>query len=250
MNFSYSLNLISSFILFILNYNNFVDAFRLTIQAKHSRNEICFYKKIAESETINLSYVISGGHHFDKCNVYLYDSENKIIYEHYDDTTGKFENYEIKITGIYRLCFKPLTDSKMYLNLDFHTLSELGLSRTIAKDSKIKINELYILKYNLDELRDMSKYISIVGETLETLYNNLRHLRLRRTTHSLAISSLLENLKLLTIFKAILIILISILQIYLIRKIFLKNVTKVNRPIEITNSVSNDGNFKYSNIYL
>jgi hypothetical protein len=136
MKFHFCFKIIYSFILFAFNYNYLVNSLRLTIQATQSRHEICFNKKIAEGETIHLSYVISGGHHLDKCNVYLYDTQNKVIFEHYDDTTGKFENYEIKYTGIYRLCFKPLTDSKMYLSLDFHTLSELGLSRTVAKDSK------------------------------------------------------------------------------------------------------------------
>jgi hypothetical protein len=96
----------------------------------------------------------------------------------------------------------------------------------------------------------VSKYIFNVAEILEILYNNVRHIRLRRTTHSIAINTLLERLKLFTIFKSILIILITILQIYLIRKFFSRNFTKDNKQIEIINSNSNDGNIKYSNIYL
>jgi hypothetical protein len=128
------------FLIFILNviFNLIfkVGTIRISIQSNHMKPEICFNKMIEKGESINLSYVITGGYYLDKCNCYLYDPSNKIIFDHYDATSGKLENFEINNTGIYKLCFKPLTDSKMYLTLDFHTIFELGNTREIAKDSK------------------------------------------------------------------------------------------------------------------
>jgi hypothetical protein len=96
----------------------------------------------------------------------------------------------------------------------------------------------------------MSKFITKIGDMIETLYNNVRHIRVRRTVHWVAMNSLVDKLKLFTFFKAALIILFSILQIYVVRKIF-SDKGKVNKQmIEIHNSSSNDGYIKNSNIYL
>ena len=99
----------------------------------------CVYKQINSGETISLSYVISGAYYLDNCNSYLYDPDNELIYHHYNDQSGKLEIFKTTKTGLYKLCFKPLSNARMHINFDFHTLSEIGELRELAKDGNIKI---------------------------------------------------------------------------------------------------------------
>jgi hypothetical protein len=109
---------------YVINYNNL------------KNNYFCIYKNIDEGETIDLNYIISGRFHLDTCNAYLYDPQEKIIYEKYNDKKGKLENYNIKISGKYKFCLKPLSTARINVNIDFHTKSEIGDIKDLAQDRK------------------------------------------------------------------------------------------------------------------
>ncbi len=118
--------------IFNLIYSN---CFRLVIDPmKMKKNEYCIFKELEEGDVLFLSYIITGGHHLEKCNTFLYDVDSKLIFEKYNEKRGSLEDYEVRKTGMYKLCLAPLSNSIIYINLDFHTLSEVGQIRNIAKD--------------------------------------------------------------------------------------------------------------------
>ena len=109
---------------FVIKYNNL------------KNNYFCIYKNIDEGETIDLNYIISGRYHLDTCNAYLYDPQEKIIYDKYNNKKGNFENYNTKIAGKYKFCLKPLSTARITVNIDFHTKSEIGVIKDLAQDRK------------------------------------------------------------------------------------------------------------------
>lgn len=102
---------------------------------KKSKSLYCVYKDFKLDETVNMNYVVSGGYHRDNCMVHLSDPDNKPLYDRYDGNEGA-KKFKIDKNGRYSLCFRPLHNGKIYLNIDFHSLEEIGHIREIANDSK------------------------------------------------------------------------------------------------------------------
>ncbi len=91
-----------------------------------------------------------------------------------------------------------------------------------------------------------------INEVLEKIYNNERFLRDRRNEHAFIVGRVSGSVKSITIIKAILIIFISILQIYFVTKIFSgRGKHQISCNI---NSYSQENNYtdfnSKSNIYL
>jgi hypothetical protein len=114
----------------------FVNCFRFIIDPNKVKKEYCIYKNIQEGEVLHLSFIITGGHYYDKCNTFLYDGQGKLIFEKYSEMKGVLDELEVTKSGLFKLCFLPLSNSFIYLNIDFHTLSEIGVSKTLANDGK------------------------------------------------------------------------------------------------------------------
>jgi len=98
------------------------------------RKEFCITKKFNLPEEISLSYVLSSGHYTDKCNVFLLDPDNKIVYKNYNSVQGEMPTYKSQKEGEYKLCITPLSKSKFYVSLQFYKLNEMEFSRSLAKD--------------------------------------------------------------------------------------------------------------------
>jgi hypothetical protein len=124
-------------LIFILAQFAFTFIISITIIAKGNKPEYCYYKMFDGSETIHLSYIITGGYERDKCHVLLYDPKGQVIYQKYTTDKGDFtlEPMSFPNAGKYTLCFKLLDSAKIFINLEFYTLTETGVNQVkLAKD--------------------------------------------------------------------------------------------------------------------
>ena len=96
----------------------------------------CIYKSINTADIFNMSYVLTGAHYLDKVHSELFDPNDRLIFNDYKSDNGKLNDYAILIEGKYKLCFTPITNSKMYINVEFHIKSETGELKELAKDGK------------------------------------------------------------------------------------------------------------------
>ena len=99
-----------------------------------TKKEFCITKTFNLLEEISLSYVLSSGHHTDKCNVFLLDPDNRIVYKNYNSVQGEMSTYKSNKEGEFKLCITPLSKSKFYVTVQFHKKNETEFSKSLAKD--------------------------------------------------------------------------------------------------------------------
>ena len=168
------------------------------------KDKYCFYKNIDSDDTVNVSYVISGDND-EKVNVVLvHEQDNKVIYEQHNSGSGEFK-HEKTIGGKHKLCFLPLHAGSYYISFEFFTLLEKGHTIDMAKDQ------------NLHEMKTDVTNITFMFEEME---KNIRFIMDRRSKHTIVIGEIVTSIRHISYLKILVVVLVSLLQVFLIHKFF------------------------------
>ena len=176
----------------------------ITLKINGKQKDYCFTKTIEQVEdTIKIFYLISSGK-AEEVNVVFKDSDGKILYQ---DSKHQRDEYQTDILpeGDYTLCFSPKTSNQYHISFDIQKLSESGVIKDLAKDKEVK----GIINGILD---------------LEKLFNdfekNLKFIVDRRNHHNTILRDVVSSIKRISAIKILIIILLSIFQVFIITKFF------------------------------
>lgn len=123
-------------ILFCLLATSLISSvFSIYLQTKSYKNLYCSTKQIENEDTIKLSYLITGDSDDEKVDVYLYDSDNNILFQKVGESGGEF-HHKITKAGTYKLCFNVPKPGENYISFEYFTEYEKGHTLDMAKDRK------------------------------------------------------------------------------------------------------------------
>lgn len=168
------------------------------------KDRYCFYKNVDQGDTVHLSYIISGENE-EKVNAILIDeNQNRILYEQHNSDSGDFKQTNFN-GGKVKLCFLPLNANNYYISFEFFTLLEKGHTLDMAKDQN---------------LHEMKKDVTDITLMFEEMEKNIRFIMDRRNKHSLVINDIIQSIKRISYLKILVVIMVSLLQVFLIHKFF------------------------------
>ena len=168
------------------------------------KDKYCFRKIIDENDTLSVSFVVSTDQS-DQIKVTLTRLfNNKIIYKEDSAESGFFKSEKGEDGGKYELCFYPLSDNKFYISFEFDTYAE-GNLKELVKDEDIQ--------YMVEDFKS-------VNYAFTEIENNARHINDRRYRNLKIIRKIINSVENLTILKIVVISLISLLQIFIIKRFF------------------------------
>ena len=172
------------------------------------KDKYCFYKDVYTPDKIHLSYVISGENE-EKVNTVLFGPEpqNKVLFENFNSENGQ-TIIEAKESGFYKLCFLPLNSNSYYISIDLFTENEKGHVLNLAKDQN---------------LHDMKNDVSEISLLFEQLEQSVKFEMDRRSKHSGIINEIGNSIVHISYLKIFVILLVTFLQVLLIRKFFGEN---------------------------
>ena len=188
---------------FIYLFGN-INSFMLEV-GKYQR-EYCFFKIIESStQTINYNFQTMGESKENINSVLRQISPNqKDIHITKDSDNGQFNSSPLE-PGKYKLCFYPYSINTFSISFNFQTSEEDGVFKNIATDSQMKK-----MKEKLDELNRGIKDV-------QTVSNNLLNRKFMNYNY---LNNYVRQIKTLTFVKIGIVGLISLFQIYVIRKMF------------------------------
>jgi hypothetical protein len=198
MNFSIFL------VTFILAFINFSQTLKVIVE---KGRDFCVNKEVEKDDILKGSFVISGEKE-DSVQVTLIGPNSFLYYE------NKFGNYlkpngEFTITietgGKYDLCFSNKYNHSSIVAFEFLTINESGHLLSIAKD---------------EVMEDMYKNVTNVSYLFEEIEKNLKFYAERKETHATILKDAMNTVQKVNIYKISIIILISLLQIFFIKKLF------------------------------
>ena len=168
------------------------------------KDKYCFRKIIDENDTLSVSFVVSTDQS-DQIKVTLTRLfNNEIIYKEEKTESGIFKSEKGEDGGKYELCFYPLSDNKFYISFEFYTIEEENI-KELAKDIDIQ--------YMVEEFK-------AVNTAFTEIENNARHINDKRFRNTKILRKIINSVENWTIIKIIIISLLSILQVFIIRKFF------------------------------
>ncbi len=144
--------------------------------------------------------------------------DNKII-ESQSFKSSEEIKIKIEFSGVYSLCFISKSNSDIVTSFEYFTANESGHLINIAKNGVFE--EIY-------------KNVTTVSYLFEEIERNLKYYVERKETHAKIIEDVIALIGKLTFYKIFIILLITCLQIFLIRKFF-----KSDKQINYTN-IPND----------
>ena len=170
------------------------------------QREYCFWKLIESStQTINYNFQTMGESK-EKINSVLRQitPSQKDIHITKDSENGQFNSSPLE-PGKYKLCFYPYSINTFSISFDFQTSEENEVFKNIATDSQMKK-----MKEKLDQLERGIKDV-------QTMSNNLLNRKFMNISY---LNNYVRQIKILTLVKIGIVGLISLFQIYVIRKMF------------------------------
>jgi hypothetical protein len=173
----------------------------------------CLSKFVNTYNTLHLSFIVTGDEATQKTSVYLYDPDQNIVFKKENEEEGEFD-YQPTKDGDHKLCIHPAHDKPHFISFEFYSKFEAGHILNLAKDENI---------------HDMKKDVSEIALMFEEIEENVRFIMDRRNKHNMLTVDFIESIKHITIFKVVVIGLVSILQIWLIRR-FYSSSKKVGNP--------------------
>lgn len=180
------------------------------------RRQHCFEKNLIQDDMLLIDYIISSDREEQVSMTLTKAHTDEVIFHLEHNQTGKFESSLLK-NGTYTLCFNPNDSNDYYISFNFFSYSETGVVKGLAQDKEVKLVGL-----GIDEIK----------KAFQDFELKLKNIVDRRSRHNLILSDIIASVKKLTIVKISIIALISVFQIFLIRKFFGpdKRVTKVSGP--------------------
>ena len=192
----------SRIILILLSIILSSKALKLKVNGK--QKDYCFTKTIYDVEdTMKIFFLISSGK-TEQLNVILKDQEGKILYQEVTRQRGEYQT-DVLPQGDYTLCFSPRTNNQYYISFDLQIASDSTLTKDLAKDKEVKGIKNGVLD-------------------LEKLFNdfekNLKFIVDRRNHHHTILKDVVGSIKTISAIKILIIILLSIFQVFIITKFF------------------------------
>ena len=176
----------------------------LKVKINGRQKDYCFTKSIYENEdTMKIFFLISSGR-TEQLNVTFKNKEGKILYQEVTRQRGEYQT-DVLPQGDYTLCFSPRTSNQYYISFDMQLSSDSAVTKDLAKDKEVKGIKNGVLD-------------------LEKLFNdfekNLKFIVDRRNHHHTILQDLVGSIKIISGIKILIIILLSIFQVFIITKFF------------------------------
>ena len=199
MPFKKSLRQILILLLMIVQFTN-----SLKVKINGKQKDYCFVKSIYDVEdTIKIFFLISSGRS-ESVNVTFKNEEGKILYQEVTRQRGEYQS-DVLPQGDYTLCFSPRTNNQYYISFDIQIAGEFGVVKDLAKDKEVKGIKNGVV--DLDKLfNDFEK--------------NLKFIVDRRNHHYIILLDVVKSIKTISAIKILIIILLSIFQVFIITKFF------------------------------
>ena len=199
MSFKISLRQILILVLTIVSYAN-----GLKVKINGKQKDYCFIKSIYDVEdTIKIFFLISSGR-TESVNVTFKNSDGKILYQEVTRQRGEYQT-DVLPQGDYTLCFSPRTNNQYYISFDMQLSGDSAVTKDLAKDKEVKGIKNGVLD-------------------LEKLFNdfekNLKFIVDRRNHHYVILLNVISSIKTISAIKILIIILLSIFQVFIITKFF------------------------------
>ena len=179
----------------------------LKVKINGRQKDYCFTKSIYENEdTMKIFFLISSGR-TEQLNVTFKNKEGKILYQEVTRQRGEYQT-DVLPQGDYTLCFSPRTSNQYYISFDMQLSSDSAVTKDLAKDKEVKGIKNGVLD-------------------LEKLFNdfekNLKFIVDRRNHHHTILQDIVGSIKIISGIKILIIILLSIFQVFIITKFFGNN---------------------------
>ena len=176
----------------------------LKVKINGKQKDYCFIKSIYEEEdTMKIFFLISSGR-TEQLNVVFKNKEGKILYQEVTRQRGEYQT-DVLPRGDYTLCFSPRTNNEYYISFDMQLSEESAVSKDLAKDKEVKGIKNGVVD-------------------LEKLFNdfekNLKFIVDRRNHHHTILKDIVGSIKTISAIKILIIILLSIFQVFIITKFF------------------------------
>ena len=199
MSFKISLRQILILLLTIVSYAN-----GLKVKINGKQKDYCFTKSIYDEEdTMKIFFLISSGR-TEQLNVVFKNEQGKILYQEVTRQRGEYQS-DVIPRGDYTLCFSPRTTNEYYISFDMQLSEESAVSKDLAKDKEVKGIKNGVVD-------------------LEKLFNdfekNLKFIVDRRNHHHTILKDIVGSIKTISAIKILIIVLLSIFQVFIITKFF------------------------------
>ena len=176
----------------------------LKIKINSYQKDYCFTKTIYQTEdTIKLSFLISSGKK-EQVNVTFKNKDGKLLYQEIYKQRDEYTT-DVLPSGDYTLCFTPRSNSQFYITFDIQVASDSSVTKDLAKDKEVKGIKTGVID-------------------LENLFNdfekNLKFIVDRRNHHHSILKDVIGSIKTITAIKILIIISLSLFQIFIITKFF------------------------------
>ena len=176
----------------------------LKIKINSYQKDYCFTKTIYQTEdTIKLSFLISSGKK-EQVNVTFKNKDGKLLYQEIYKQRDEYTT-DVLPSGDYTLCFTPRSNSQFYITFDMQVASDSSVTKDLAKDKEVKGIKSGVID-------------------LENLFNdfekNLKFIVDRRNHHHSILKDVIGSIKTITAIKILIIISLSLFQIFIITKFF------------------------------
>lgn len=194
-----------SLIIFIsLIINSYTYLF--TIERAVTRH--CFRKNITiNGDKVSLSFsIIADPKILIDVDIKQRENNQRIYYGSSVDQ-GKFTSPSLK-PGIYELCFYPHGSRKMHISFTYTSLYEDQNNQIFSK-----LASDYQMKTVFEDVNE-------IKQAYETIISNSRILADSRYSHLNLLNNIIGSIKRLTYLKLFIILILSVFQIYVIRKLF------------------------------
>ena len=192
----------------------FKKTYQTLLLIQNSKKRYCFTKEIVEEEDyLEVSYIISSSKKESIFVILTKKKENKILFQQDRKQSGNYKS-EVLELGIYELCFYPNTKSDFYLSFEFYSYQETGVIKDLAIDK---------------EFKNMSLGVQQLKLAINEFDKNLGFLTDRRSRHHIILTNMIDSIKKLSYIKIIILVLLSLFQIFIIQRFFGKDkrVTKL-----------------------
>ena len=176
----------------------------LKVKVNGKQKDYCFTKSIYDEEdTMKIFFLISSGR-TEQLNVVFKNEQGKILYQEVTRQRGEYQS-DVIPRGDYTLCFSPRTTNEYYISFDMQLSEESAVSKDLAKDKEVKGIKNGVVD-------------------LEKLFNdfekNLKFIVDRRNHHHTILRDIVGSIKTISAIKILIIILLSIFQVFIITKFF------------------------------
>ena len=176
----------------------------LKVKVNGKQKDYCFTKSIYDEEdTMKIFFLLSSGR-TEQLNVVFKNEQGKILYQEVTRQRGEYQS-DVIPRGDYTLCFSPRTTNEYYISFDMQLSEESAVSKDLAKDKEVKGIKNGVVD-------------------LEKLFNdfekNLKFIVDRRNHHHTILKDIVGSIKTISAIKILIIVLLSIFQVFIITKFF------------------------------